>query len=115
MNLTTYEINSVTILLFLPGQTHSVDKVAQVGQELIVVSGNEFGPQEGRVAVLRSLGEEIIPPNLRGLSCLSCIVAKHTNIPTLAELCIFVVQILSARDGMKHGPGFFGTEQRSWK
>lgn len=59
--------------------TYPVNEVTQVGQQLIVVGGDEGRPHERRVAVLWSLREKVISPDGRRLASLLGIVAEDTD------------------------------------
>ena len=94
------------------GQT-TVDKVTEVLQQLVVVLIGQILPVEGRIRLLRTVGEKVETPDLRGDAGLLSLIAEHTRVLALAELAILVVEVLRAGDLADQSPGIVGAHERA--
>lgn len=58
---------------------YTIDKIAQISEQFVVVGSDKAGPHERRVARLGSLRQEVVSPDGCRLTCLLGIVTEDTG------------------------------------
>ena len=89
-----------SVVVVVDVKQYSVDEVAQIGQQFIVIFVHEVFPRELGVAFFGSIHQKIIPPNF----CRNLILkfygvsAEHSCSVPLGKLAALVVEVLSGGD-----------------
>ena len=92
---------------------NSIDEVAEVFKELVVVARNETIPFELAITCLWSMGKEVVTPDIGGNASFFCIGAKGTDTARLGEFAVLIVKIFGSGDVVRHSPFVACAELRS--
>ena len=80
-----------------------MDKIAEIGKELIIVFIDEVFPWELAVALLRAIYKQVVSPyfSWNVLLEFDCVGSEYSSSVSLWEFTAFIVQVLSCGDMVK--------------
>lgn len=91
----------------------ALNQISQIGEQLIVIFVHEVLPRKLRIALLRAVHQEVVPPHLRRNLALQLngMSSEDSSAVPLGELAALVVEVLSGGDVVEEGPALLGGDE----